>query len=93
MKLHTKYQKPGPSTFILEEFFFSYMSLCKESDTWGAAIFDVQTDISRLWANMSRRTISQVAISHRFAAVTSDVLPGPRTSIVHGNCVRETSVV
>ena len=29
---------------------------------------------------------------HRFAAVTSCVLPGPRTSIVRGNCIRETSV-
>ena len=28
----------------------------------------------------------------RFAAVTRCVLPGPRTSIVRGNCVRETSV-
>ena len=26
---------------------------------------------------------------HRFAAVTRCVLPGPRTSIVHRNCVRE----
>ena len=29
---------------------------------------------------------------HRIAAVTRCVLPGPRTSIVRGNCVRETSV-
>ena len=29
---------------------------------------------------------------HRFAAVTRCVLPGPRTSIVRGNYVRETSV-
>ena len=29
---------------------------------------------------------------HRFEAVTKRVLPGPRTSIVHGNCIRETSV-
>ena len=29
---------------------------------------------------------------HRFAAVTRCVLPGPRTSIVSGNYVRETSV-
>ena len=28
----------------------------------------------------------------RFAAVTRCVLPGPRTSLVRGNCVRETSV-
>ena len=29
---------------------------------------------------------------HRFAAITRCVLPGPRTSIVRENCVRETSV-
>ena len=29
---------------------------------------------------------------HRFAAVTTCVLPGPRASIVRGNCVRKTSV-
>ena len=29
---------------------------------------------------------------HRFATVTRCVLPGPRTSIVSANCVRETSV-
>ena len=29
---------------------------------------------------------------HRFAAVTTCVLPGLRTSIVRGNCVHETSV-
>ena len=29
---------------------------------------------------------------HKFAAVTRCVLPGPRTSIVSGNYVRETSV-
>ena len=28
----------------------------------------------------------------RHAAVTRCVLPGPRTSIVRGNCIRETSV-
>ena len=28
---------------------------------------------------------------HRFASVTRCVLPGPRTSIVRGNCVRATS--
>ena len=31
-------------------------------------------------------------MGHRFAAVTRCVLLGPRTSIVRGNCVRETSV-
>ena len=31
-------------------------------------------------------------IVHRFAAVTICVLPGPRTGIVRGNYVRETSV-
>ena len=29
---------------------------------------------------------------HRIAAVTRCILPGPRTSIVRGNCIRETSV-
>ena len=29
---------------------------------------------------------------HRIAAVTRCVVSGPRTSIVRGNCVRETSV-
>ena len=29
---------------------------------------------------------------HRFEAVTRRVLPGPRKSIIRGNCIRETSV-
>ena len=34
----------------------------------------------------------QICCRHRFAAVTRCLLPGPRTSIVRGNYVRETSV-
>ena len=37
-------------------------------------------------------TFNMTVPGHRFAAVRRCVLPGPRTSIVHGNCVRETSV-
>ena len=33
-----------------------------------------------------------VYLGQRFAAVTRCLLPGPRTSIVSGNYVRETSV-
>ena len=41
LKLHNKYQKPGPSCFRKEDFkFFPYMSLCKTSDPWHGAIFD-----------------------------------------------------
>ena len=37
-------------------------------------------------------TFNMLVPGHRIAAVTRCVLPGPRTSIVRGNCVRETSV-
>ena len=37
-------------------------------------------------------TFNMTVPGHRFAAVTRCVLPDPRTSIVRGNCVRETSV-
>ena len=37
-------------------------------------------------------TFNMLAPGPRFAALTRCVLPGPRTSIVRGNCVRETSV-
>ena len=37
-------------------------------------------------------TFNMFVPGHRFAAVTRCVLPGPRTSIVRGNCVRERSV-
>ena len=37
-------------------------------------------------------TFNIVYQGHRIAAVTRSVLPGPRTSIVRGNCDRETSV-
>ena len=37
-------------------------------------------------------TFNMVVPGHRFAAVTRRVLPGPRTSIVCGNCIRETLV-
>ena len=37
-------------------------------------------------------TFNMIVRGHRFAAVTRCVLPGPRTSIVRGNYVRETSV-
>ena len=33
-----------------------------------------------------------IVTGHRFAAVTGCVLPGPRTSTVHGNCIHETEV-
>ena len=37
-------------------------------------------------------TFNMIYRGHRFAAVTRCVLTGPRTSIVRGNYVRETSV-
>ena len=37
-------------------------------------------------------TFNMLLPGHRIAAVIRCVLPGPRTSIVHGNCIRETSV-
>ena len=37
-------------------------------------------------------TFNMIVPGHRFAAVTRCVLPGPRMSIVRGNCVRETLV-
>ena len=37
-------------------------------------------------------TFNTIVPSYRFAAVTRCALPGPRTSIVRGNDVRETSV-
>ena len=37
-------------------------------------------------------TFNMIVPGHKFAAVTRCILPGPRTSIVRGNCVRETSV-
>ena len=37
-------------------------------------------------------TFNMTVPGHRIAAVTRCVLPGPRTCIVSGNCVRETSV-
>ena len=37
-------------------------------------------------------TFNMIVPGDRFAAVTRRVLPGPRTSIVRGNCVCETSV-
>ena len=37
-------------------------------------------------------TFNIIVPGHRFAAVTRCVLPGPRTSIIRGNYVRETSV-
>ena len=37
-------------------------------------------------------TFNMIVPGHRFAAVTRCVLPGPRTSIVRGNWVREKSV-
>ena len=39
MKLHTKYQKPGPSSFREEVFkVFPYKRLCKTNDPWGEVI-------------------------------------------------------
>ena len=40
----------------------------------------------------SYATFSMLVPGHRTAAVKRCVLPGPRTSIVHGNCVRKISV-
>ena len=37
-------------------------------------------------------TFNMIIPGQQFATVTRCVLPGPRTSIVRGNCVRETSV-
>ena len=37
-------------------------------------------------------TFNMIVPGHIFAAITRCVLPGPRTSIVRGNYVRETSV-
>ena len=37
-------------------------------------------------------TFDMIVPGRRFAAVTRCVLPGPRTSILRGNCVRETPV-
>ena len=40
----------------------------------------------------SYATFNMIVPGPQFAAVTRCVLPGPRTSIVRRNCVRETSV-
>ena len=42
MKLHTKYQRQGPTGFTREDFlsFSLNMGLCKTSDPMGGAIFD-----------------------------------------------------
>ena len=49
-----------------------------------------------VWRKWRKCMATQLSIwsyrGHRFAAVTRCVLPGPRTSIVRGKCVRETSV-
>ena len=37
-------------------------------------------------------TFNTFVPGHRIQAVTRRVLPGPRTSIVRGNCVREASM-
>ena len=37
-------------------------------------------------------TFNMPVPGHTIAAVTRCVVPGPRTSIVHGNCVREISM-
>ena len=37
-------------------------------------------------------TFNMLLWGHRIAAITRCILPGPRTSIVHGNCILETSV-
>ena len=37
-------------------------------------------------------TFNMPVPGHRIAAVTRYVVPGPKTSIVHENCMRETSV-
>ena len=46
MKLHTKYQSPGLSTFTQDDFqVFSYMGLCKTCDPLGGTTFDPEAVI------------------------------------------------
>ena len=46
MKSHTKYQRPGPSSFRRFLSVFLYMYPCKTSDLWGGTSFDPRAIVS-----------------------------------------------